>query len=227
MTLPMGPRTERQRHGLRAETRDNAQSARVTFPSPDTTIHAEARTDDDQWDENDLAREFEKLQDLLDRAEEVADRIVQMFEVRGIRLRRRRRPSKNAGVSGPAPPLKDPIWELLALPGIGHLHFGERVNGKVPVSIDQEKTLSLTQALADLLAVLADDERCGKDRFPPFRSYVDVAQAYSAKRGRAESVRAVIVNISRLRTLLRLANISPRLIEVRNKRVRLRIRRNK
>ena len=178
--------------------------------------------------DGDLTREWAKLQSLLSRAEEVADRIAPMLGERTIRpiapLPTTPEPTTDATLR-----LADPVWELRARPGVGQLRIGGVTDGLVAVSIDEAKEFSLTPALAHLLAVLAEGDTCDTDGFPPFRSIRELAAVFSARTGRPAGERAVVVGISRLRRRLwATRQLSPKLVETMSGRgARFRIHRNR
>jgi hypothetical protein len=226
MAPSMGHRTTRVQNPRATTERTAAPDLPSNPPSPKrhARINDERETDLIQVDVQNLRREFTKLQANLNRSEEITDGIRQMLIDLGIRVPPR--PQKQTETKTRRLRMTDEIWEILARPGIGQLHFGEQVNGSAPVSIDGAKEFMLTAAAADLAAVLAADERRAADGFPPFRLFDELVEPYSARRGRAEGVRAVIVGLIRLREQLLFAgNVTPGYVEVRDGRVRLRIRR--
>ena len=229
MGLPLGHRTRRVQKPRGTIERTDARGSHGNPPFPQTHARAEDQRENniDRWDERHLLKELTRLQGLFSRAEEVTDGIVQWLNARGLKLLRRKSGESNQRTWRWR--LNDPIWELRARLGIGHLHldFGQRIKGNVPVAIDGAKAFLLTAAAADLLAVLAADERAAADGFPPFRSVEELAEAYSAKRNRPETVRAVVVGLIRLRQQLMLGGaVSPGIVEGRDGGARLRIRRS-
>jgi hypothetical protein len=121
----------------------------------------------------------------------------------------------------------DPAWKEQARTGIRRVHFGKPAKRKVPVSIDGAEEFTLPPAAADLLAVFLQGEDRDEEGFASFRSYLDLAAAYSARRGHPAGVRAVVMGISRLRKqLMKAGDVSPQLVEtMKNRGARLRIRR--
>ena len=109
------------------------------------------------------------------------------------------------------------------------MRIGAVKDGVAAVSIDEGKELSLTPALAALLAVLVAGDECDTDGFPPFRSNLELAAAYSARTGRPASERAVVVGISRLRRRVWAdSKESPKLVEtISGRGARFRIRRGR
>jgi hypothetical protein len=229
MALPLGPLITRLARGTHRFDKPQRNP-----PSPQTNASAEDQRENNlEWGENDIRRHVAELQgqirragNFVSRAEELIDEFVARLNARGFRL-----PLPHSRASGEAhgqsktPPFNDPIWKRLARRGIGQLLFSRLKNGDVKVSIDGAEHVMST-ALADLLAVLVDDDRCDDEGFPPFRSYAELAEAYKAKRRNGAGKPAVRVGLNRLQRLLwSTALVSHRIIEVRGGAARLRIRR--
>ena len=229
MTLPLGHRTRRVKKPRGTTERTDARGSHNPPPSTDTHALAETRRADDLdlWDENDLAREFTRLQANLNRSEEIADGIREMLKTRGVRVSRPKRRARRKAIDRDAlPPLNHSLWKRAARQGIGHVHFGTATDRKIAVSIDGAKEFLLSTAEADLLAVLLDDHRRDAEGFPPFRSFRDLAKSYGARRGNRAGVHAVRVGINRLQWQLMIAGgLSPGIVEVRHGSARLRINR--
>ena len=86
MALPMGHRTRRVQKPRGTIERTDARGSHGNPPSPQTHARAEDQRENniDRWDDNDLARKFNRLQGLFSRAGEVTDEIVQWLNACGV-----------------------------------------------------------------------------------------------------------------------------------------------
>jgi hypothetical protein len=177
-----------------------------------------------------IVRKFMRMRGVLSHLEEESDVIVQMWNELGIPVAIPVAPplaARRSAKPEPRPRVTDLRWKEMAEHGIGRVRIGTAAKGKVPVSIDGAKEFTLLRAAADLLAVFLQGEDRDEEGLAPFRSYHELAAAYSARRGHPAGVRAVVMGISRLRKQLMTAgHVSPQLVEtMKNRGARLRIRR--
>lgn len=98
--------------------------------------------------------------------------------------------------------------------GAHALTIKPRSDGASDVRVDESQTFSLPPLLADLLAVLALDNRMTEDRFVGWKTLAEIAILLKKKSGKTYSLHAVTQSIYRLRSrLYERGNINPFLVQ--------------